>query len=76
MWKVRIPSKIGVDKSVDNFKSFPHFPLALVQNLDIHSLYTGYKHPHVDNACKASVGIAKISFSKQSFFQTQISKKS
>ena len=31
MWKVRIPSKICVDNSVDNSESFPHFPYANVE---------------------------------------------
>lgn len=76
MLKVRIPSKNDVYNLVDNFQNNPQVKIENVEKWDIHSLYTGYKHPHVDNACKASVGIAKISFSKQSFFQTQISKKS
>lgn len=69
MWKVRIPSKIGVDKSVDNFKSFPHFPLALVQNLDIHSLYTGFPQVCVDNEYSLSVRTER-----NVFIQTPISK--
>lgn len=69
MWKVRIPSKIGVDKSVDNFKSFPHFPLALVQNLDIHSLYTGFPQVGVDNEYSLSVRTER-----NVFIQTPISK--
>ena len=31
MLKVEIPSKIRVDKSVDNSESFPHFPHAYVE---------------------------------------------
>lgn len=45
MLKVRIPSKNDVYNLVDNFQNNPQFKIANVEKRDIHSLYTGYKHP-------------------------------
>lgn len=55
MLKVRIPSKIDVDKSVDNWRYFPHFPLTNVENRYVHSLSTGFQQWDVDNQSGCSV---------------------
>lgn len=69
MWKVRIPSKICVDNSVDNSESFPHFPYANVEKWDIHSLSTGFPQLPVDNKCRLSVRTERMWLT-----QTHISK--
>ena len=57
MWKVRTPSKICVDNSVENLRNFPHYQHRVVKNYRVHSLYTGYSQGYVDNQYGSSVGI-------------------
>ena len=45
---VRIPSKIDVDKSVENKRNFPHFPHGYVEKWDVHTLSTRFQQGDVD----------------------------
>ena len=66
---IDIPSKIDVDNSVDNSRSYPHFPLKDVEKRLIHSLSTGFQQTLVDNQCSCSVRTESFGFVKQLFLK-------